>query len=139
MDATFCEDRSYFFVSHLQGESVSEESNSTFEFIEPTPSTVSDIDPHPIILPTNQVPWKTYYRRNLKKEVESLTSPVQDSKTPRDQGMENPTEPCTNNTMNENDRSDVVVFENVEEKNSDDETEVRTETSNNEAEQGQET
>ncbi|KAA0031718.1 Beta-galactosidase [Cucumis melo var. makuwa] len=75
------------FVSHLQGESVSEESNSTFEFIEPTPSTVSDIDPHPIILPTNQVPWKTYYRRNLRKEVESLTSPVQDSKTPRDQGL----------------------------------------------------
>ncbi|KAA0060527.1 Retrovirus-related Pol polyprotein from transposon TNT 1-94 [Cucumis melo var. makuwa] len=26
---------------------VNEESNSTFEFIEPTPSTVSDIDPHP--------------------------------------------------------------------------------------------
>ncbi|TYK04503.1 putative mitochondrial protein [Cucumis melo var. makuwa] len=48
--------------------------------------------------------------------------------------MENPTEPCTNNTMNENDRSNVVL-ENLEEKNSGDETEVRTETSNNEAEQ----
>ena len=56
MDVTFCENRPYFPVSHLQGESVSEESNSTFEFIEPTPITVSDIDPHPIILPTNQVP-----------------------------------------------------------------------------------
>ncbi|KAL4030324.1 hypothetical protein IC575_008560 [Cucumis melo] len=55
MDVTFCKDRPYFPVSHLQGESVSEESNSTFEFIEPTPSIVSDIDPHPIILPTNQV------------------------------------------------------------------------------------
>ncbi|KAA0062501.1 Beta-galactosidase [Cucumis melo var. makuwa] len=54
---------------HQRGESVSEESNSTFEFIEPTFSTVSDVDPHPIILPTNQVPWKTYYRRNLRKEV----------------------------------------------------------------------
>ncbi|KAA0037201.1 Cysteine-rich RLK (receptor-like protein kinase) 8 [Cucumis melo var. makuwa] len=117
MDVTFCEDRPYFPISHLQGESVREESNSTFEFIEPT-STVSDIDPHPIILPTNQVPWKTSYRRNLKKEVGSPTSqpptPVQDSEPSRHQGMENPTEPCTNNTMNENDRSDVL--ENVEEK-----------------------
>ncbi|KAL0554267.1 hypothetical protein IC582_008184 [Cucumis melo] len=50
--------------------------------------------------------------------------------------MEDPTEPCTNNTMNENDRSDVAVLENVEEKNSGDETEVRIETSNNEAKQG---
>ncbi|KAL0534391.1 hypothetical protein IC582_028682 [Cucumis melo] len=50
--------------------------------------------------------------------------------------MENPTEPCTNNTMNENDRSDVAVLENVEEINSGDETKVRTETNNNEAEQG---
>ncbi|KAL4022760.1 hypothetical protein IC575_016505 [Cucumis melo] len=74
MDVTFCEDQPYFPVSHLQGESVSEESNSTFEFIESTPNTVSDIDPHPIILPTNQVPWKTYYKRNLRKEVGSLTS-----------------------------------------------------------------
>ncbi|TYK01779.1 Cysteine-rich RLK (RECEPTOR-like protein kinase) 8 [Cucumis melo var. makuwa] len=85
-------------------------------------------------------PWKTYYKRNLRKEVGSLTSqppaPVQDSKPPRDQGIENPIEPCTNNTMNENDRSDVAILENVEQKNSGDETEVRTETSNNEAEQG---
>ncbi|KAL0536842.1 hypothetical protein IC582_025805 [Cucumis melo] len=72
MDVTFCENRPYFPVSHLQGENVSEESNSTFEFVKPTPITVSDIDPHPIILPTNQVPWKTYYRRNLIKEVGSL-------------------------------------------------------------------
>ncbi|KAA0033105.1 reverse transcriptase [Cucumis melo var. makuwa] len=62
--------------------------------------------------------------------------PIQDFKPPRDQGMENPIEPCTNNTMNENDMSDVAVLENVEEKNSGDETEVRTETRNNEAEQG---
>ncbi|KAA0054133.1 Cysteine-rich RLK (RECEPTOR-like protein kinase) 8 [Cucumis melo var. makuwa] len=144
MDVTFCEDLLLVLcltssVSHLQGESVSEESNSTFEFIEPTPSTVFNIDPHPIILPTNQVPWKTYYRRNLRKEVGSPTSqppvPVQDSKPLRDQGMENPTEPCTNNTMNENDRSNVAVLENVEEKNSG-MTEVRIETSNDEAEQG---
>ncbi|KAL4028955.1 hypothetical protein IC575_012173 [Cucumis melo] len=169
MGVTFCEDRPYFPVSHLQGESVSEESNSTFEFIkpipsifefikpirsifefikpipsifkfiEPIPSTVYGIDPHPIILPTNQVPWKTYYRRNLKKEVGSPTSqppaPVQDSEPSQDQGMENPTEPCTNNTMSKNDRSDVVFLKNVEEKDSGDETEVKTETSNNGAKQ----
>ncbi|TYK25905.1 Cysteine-rich RLK (receptor-like protein kinase) 8 [Cucumis melo var. makuwa] len=121
------------------GESVSKESNSTFEFIEPTPSTVSDIDPHPISLPTNQVPWKTYYRRNLRKEVGSSTSqpptPVQDFEPPRDQGMENPTEPCTNNTMSENNRSDAAVLENMEKKNRGDETEVRIETGNDEAEQ----
>ncbi|KAL0546639.1 hypothetical protein IC582_016551 [Cucumis melo] len=128
MDVTFSEDRPYFPVSHFQGESVSEESNSTFEFIEPTPSTVSDIDPHPIILPTNQVSWKTYYKRNLRKEVESSTNqpptPIRDFEPPRDQGMENPTEPCTNNTMSENDRSDATVLENMEEKNYGDETEI---------------
>ncbi|TYK08485.1 Beta-galactosidase [Cucumis melo var. makuwa] len=121
MDVTFCEDRPYFPVSHLQGESMSEKSNNTFKCIEPTPSTVSDIDPHPIILPTNQVSWKTYYMRNLRKEVGSPTNqppaPVQDFEPPRDQGMENPIEPCTNNTMSENDRSDAAVLENMEEKN----------------------
>ncbi|KAA0045053.1 uncharacterized protein E5676_scaffold78209G00670 [Cucumis melo var. makuwa] len=61
------------------GKSMSEESNNTFEFVEPTPITVSDIDPHPIILPTNQVPWKTYYRRILRKEVES---PISQPPTP---------------------------------------------------------
>ncbi|TYK16314.1 putative mitochondrial protein [Cucumis melo var. makuwa] len=50
--------------------------------------------------------------------------------------MKNPTGPCTNNTMNENDKSDVAVLKNVKEKNSGDETEIKTETSNNEAEQG---
>ncbi|KAA0059989.1 Cysteine-rich RLK (RECEPTOR-like protein kinase) 8 [Cucumis melo var. makuwa] len=140
MDVTFCENRPYFPVSHLQGESVSKESNNTFEFIEPTPSTVSDIDPHPIILTTNQVPWKTYYRRNLIKEVGSPTSqpptPVQDFEPPQDQGMENPTKPCTNNTMSENDRSDVTILKNMEEKNHGDETEVRIETSKDEVEHG---
>ncbi|KAA0035978.1 Cysteine-rich RLK (receptor-like protein kinase) 8 [Cucumis melo var. makuwa] len=38
--------------------------------------------------------------------------------------------------MSENDRSDVAVLENMEEKNRGDETEVRIETSNNESEQG---
>ncbi|TYK10665.1 Beta-galactosidase [Cucumis melo var. makuwa] len=129
MDVTFYENQPYFPVSHLHGESMSEESNNTFEFIEPIPSTVSDVDPHPIILPTNQVPWKTYYKRDLKKEVGSSTSqpptPVQDFEPHRDQGMENPTEPYTNNTMSENDRSYVAVLENMKEKNRGDETEFR--------------
>ena len=72
VDVTFCEDRPYFPISHLPGESVSEESNNTFEFIEPTPSTMSNINPHLIVLPTNQVHWKAYYKRNLKKVVGSL-------------------------------------------------------------------
>ena len=67
MDVTFCENRPYFPVSHLQGESVSEKSNNTFEFTEPTPSTVSDVDPHPIILPANQVPWKNILREESHK------------------------------------------------------------------------
>ncbi|KAL4018221.1 hypothetical protein IC575_021811 [Cucumis melo] len=50
--------------------------------------------------------------------------------------MENPIERCTNNTMSENDRFDVAVLKNVEEKNCGDEIEVRIETNNNEAEQG---
>ncbi|KAA0050612.1 reverse transcriptase [Cucumis melo var. makuwa] len=40
--------------------------------------------------------------------------------------MENPTEPCTNNTMSENDKSsDVDVLENMEKKNRGDETEFK--------------
>ncbi|KAA0057264.1 Retrovirus-related Pol polyprotein from transposon TNT 1-94 [Cucumis melo var. makuwa] len=103
-------------------------------------STVSDVDLHPIILPANQVPWKAYYRRNLRKEVGSPTSqlsaPVQDFEHPRDQGRENPTEPCTNYTMSENDKSDVAVLENMGENNCGDEIEVRIEISNDEAAQG---
>ncbi|TYK02021.1 Beta-galactosidase [Cucumis melo var. makuwa] len=113
MDVIFCEDRPYFSVSHLQGESVSEESNSTFEFIEPTPNTVSDIDPHPIILT-----YKPSSLENILKEESQKGKP------------------CTNNTMSKNDRSDAAVLENMEEKNRGDETDVRIETSNDEAEQG---
>ena len=64
---------------------MSEESNRTLEFVEPTPSTMSDCDPHPIVLPTNQVPYETYYRKNFRKEIESPTSQlalVQDSESP---------------------------------------------------------
>ncbi|KAA0066554.1 Cysteine-rich RLK (RECEPTOR-like protein kinase) 8 [Cucumis melo var. makuwa] len=37
----------------------------------PTVVTLPDPSSHSIVLPTNQVPWKTYYRRNLRKGVES--------------------------------------------------------------------
>ncbi|KAA0043637.1 Cysteine-rich RLK (receptor-like protein kinase) 8 [Cucumis melo var. makuwa] len=45
--------------------------------------------------------------------------------------MENPTEPCTNNTMSENDKSDATVLENMEEKNHGDETEMKALEKNN--------
>ena len=50
--------------------------------------------------------------------------------------MENPIESCTDNKMSENDRSHVAILENMEEKNSGDEIEVRAGASNNEAGQG---
>ena len=67
MDVTFCENQPYFPISHLQRESVSEESNNTFEFIELTPSVVSNIDPYPIVLPTNQVSWKNVLQEESQK------------------------------------------------------------------------
>ncbi|KAA0033077.1 E3 ubiquitin-protein ligase PRT1 isoform X2 [Cucumis melo var. makuwa] len=63
-------------------------------------------------LPTNQVSWKSYYKKNLKKEIGSPTdqsTSIQDSKPPRGQDMR--------------------------EKDSVDEIEVRAETVGNEAEQ----
>ncbi|KAA0031639.1 UBN2_3 domain-containing protein [Cucumis melo var. makuwa] len=122
-----------FTIIRLQGKSVSEMSNCTLESIEPepTPSILPDPDPHPIVLPqttTNQVPWKTYYRRNLRKEIESPTNqlaPVQDSEPPRDQGMTNTIESCVDSKMSENDRSDVIVPEDMGENDSGDRIEVR--------------
>ncbi|KAA0056602.1 reverse transcriptase [Cucumis melo var. makuwa] len=38
----------------------------------PTVVTLPDSSSHSTVLPTNQVPWKTYYSRNLRKGVESL-------------------------------------------------------------------
>ncbi|TYK27009.1 reverse transcriptase [Cucumis melo var. makuwa] len=92
MDVTFLEDQS----------------------ISPTLVTIPSLDLHYTVLPTNQVSWKTYYRRNLRKEVGSLakpTTPVQDSEPPQDQGMENPTESCTNNMMSENDRAFTTILD----------------------------
>ena len=75
MDATFLEDRPFFSTGLLQEESVSEELNWVIplEFTRPTLVTLPlpDLNPHNIVLPTNQFPWTTYYRRNLIKEVGS--------------------------------------------------------------------
>ncbi|TYK10815.1 Transposon Ty3-G Gag-Pol polyprotein [Cucumis melo var. makuwa] len=60
----------------------------SLESTTPTLVTLSSPDPHNTVLPMNQVPWKTYYRRNLRKEVESSTiqlAPIQDSEPLRDQ------------------------------------------------------
>ena len=76
----FCEDQLFFHVSHIPGKSVSEESNCTLEFIEPTPNIVSDSNPHSIVLLTE----KTFYKMNVIKKIESPSqlAPVQDSKPP---------------------------------------------------------
>ncbi|KAA0054141.1 E3 ubiquitin-protein ligase PRT1 isoform X2 [Cucumis melo var. makuwa] len=74
----------------------------------PTVVTLRDPSPHSTVLPTNQVPWKTYYRRNLRKEVEShavQTTPVQDSESIRDQGMIDSINLHSNNRISENNRS----------------------------------
>ncbi|TYJ98043.1 Retrovirus-related Pol polyprotein from transposon TNT 1-94 [Cucumis melo var. makuwa] len=79
------------FVSHLQGGNVSGENNS-FSFIPLDPSMPSKPIPHNTVLPTNQVPKITYYRKNLRKEVVSPTAPspsVRDSKLTYAQGTTN--------------------------------------------------
>ncbi|KAA0025434.1 putative mitochondrial protein [Cucumis melo var. makuwa] len=89
----FIEDCFFFLVSLLQGVSVSEESNymlpleSTF----PTVVTLPHPSPYSTILLGNQVPWKTYCRRNFIKGVKSLvvqTTLVQNSEPIKDQDRE---------------------------------------------------
>ncbi|XP_038899725.1 uncharacterized protein LOC120086968 [Benincasa hispida] len=94
MDVTFLKDEPFFPVSRLQGETTSEETNSSTYFVpisfnlepsspvpepslsspEPGPdipgSVLSDI---PVsVLPTGQMPWITYYKKNLKKETQEI-------------------------------------------------------------------
>ena len=121
MDVIFLDNRPFFPVSLLQGESESsksEESNwvifleSTSPFFTPLPNP----DPHNMILPTNEVPWKTYYRRNLRKEPESPNTqlaPVQDSKPLRDQGMTDTTNSHIDSKMSESDRFGTIIPENI--------------------------
>ena len=80
----------------------------------PTLVTLSDPNPHGIVLPTNQVPWKIYYRRNLRKEVESpvvQTALVQDFEPIRDQGMIDSINSYSNNRMSENDMGEQVSID----------------------------
>ncbi|KAA0054261.1 reverse transcriptase [Cucumis melo var. makuwa] len=82
MDVTFIEDRPFFPLAYFRR--------------------------RVILLPTNQIPWKTYYRRNLRKGVESpvvQTAPVQDSEPIKDQGMTDSINSHNNNRMSKNDRS----------------------------------
>nr|ADN34180.1 hypothetical protein [Cucumis melo subsp. melo] len=91
MDVIFLKNKSFFPVSHLQGGNVSGENNS-FSFIPLDPSMPSKPIPHNTVLPTNQVPKITYYRKNLRKEVVSPTAPspsVRDSKLTYAQGTTN--------------------------------------------------
>ena len=73
---TFLEDLPFFSVRLLQGESVSEEPNCVFPLESTTPTliTLLDLVPRDTNLPTNQVPWITDYRRNIRKEVGSPTA-----------------------------------------------------------------
>ena len=67
MDVTFREDQPFLPVSRLQGKNVSEEFNRPLEIASSTLATLPDFDPHPMILPINQVTWKTYYRSRSQK------------------------------------------------------------------------
>ena len=51
---------------------MSEESNYPLESTSSSLVILLDPDPHPMVLLRNQVPRKTYYRRNLMKEIGSL-------------------------------------------------------------------
>ena len=118
---TFLENRHFFPASLLQGESessMSEESNwvIALESINPICTPLANPDPHNTILPTNQVPWKTYYRKNLRKEPGSPTTqpaPVQDFEPLRDQGMTGTTNSHIHSKMSESDRSETIIPANI--------------------------
>ncbi|KAA0040497.1 reverse transcriptase [Cucumis melo var. makuwa] len=81
---------------------------------------------------------KPYPWRNLTTEIEfstDLLTLVQDSEPPRDEVMTNPIYSRVDSKMSENDRSNIVVPEDMGEKDNVDETEVIAETGGNEVEQ----
>ncbi|KAA0047883.1 reverse transcriptase [Cucumis melo var. makuwa] len=112
MDVIFLEDHPFFAVSMLQRESVSEELNCVVPLESTSPTFVTlplpNRDPYNTALPTNQITWITYNRRNLKKEV---------------------------GQMGENDRSDIAVLKDISEKGNVHEIEVMAEATGDEAEQ----
>ncbi|TYK05024.1 Cysteine-rich RLK (receptor-like protein kinase) 8 [Cucumis melo var. makuwa] len=73
-------------------------------------------DPHHTILLTNQVPLKTYYKRNLRKEVRSPTNqpaPIQDSELLQDPSMTDSLDSHIDSKMIENDKSKTAILENI--------------------------
>ena len=118
---TFLENRHFFPVSLLQRESESsksEESNWVISLESACPifTPLPNLDPHNTVLPTNQVPWKTYYRKNFKKEPGSPTTqpaPVQDFEPLRDQGMTDTTNSHIDSKMSESDRLETIIPENI--------------------------
>ena len=68
--------------------------------------TIPSLDPQYIVLPMNQVPWKTYYRRKLRKEVGSPANQldlIQDFELSRDQGMIDSIDSHIDSKISEND------------------------------------
>ncbi|KAA0046469.1 uncharacterized protein E5676_scaffold1251G00440 [Cucumis melo var. makuwa] len=82
MDVTFLEDRPFFPVNLLQGESVSEESNCVVLLKSTCPTLVTLPDPSP----------------------QSTPAPVQDSEPLQDQGITDFIDMHINNRMSENDK-----------------------------------
>ena len=79
---------------------MSEESNYVVSLESTCPTLVTTV------LPTNQIPWKTYYRRNLEKKVRTLAvhqTLNQDFEPLQDQGMIDSIDSHINNRMSEND------------------------------------
>ncbi|XP_038880843.1 uncharacterized protein LOC120072531 [Benincasa hispida] len=81
MDVIFFEDHPFFPLSPLQGESTSEETHRG-----PSLSILPELNPkisvNEPILPTEQIPWIMYYRRNLRKEIPphvTFLTPVHES------------------------------------------------------------
>jgi len=107
MDITFLKDKPFFPVSPLQEESSNEETNYSNSLPEPILTT------HDTVLPTRQVPWITYYRENLRKEIVAPTdmpAPVQSSEPTQAQGTTDPDNNtvCAKNVCVENDIVDLT-------------------------------
>ncbi|XP_038887574.1 uncharacterized protein LOC120077687 [Benincasa hispida] len=117
MDVTFFEDHSFFPNGSLQGENTSEETNWGLS-LSVLPEPILDISTNESILPTKQVPWITYYRRNLRKEMAPpiiSPAPVHESERRSVPGINSPIP----DDGNKCDKIDVCV-ENGESKNRED-------------------
>ena len=71
-------------------------------------ATLPDPNPHSTVLPINQVSWKNVLYEESKKKAESLaiqTTPNQNSKLIRNQGMTNSINSHINNRMSDIDKS----------------------------------